>query len=206
MGKTWIFRAQTILFGGLGWYSLILGPMFLFGLAEEQNGQPATEGGRALTIISMPFMLIYALAFYNLRARRRPLVRICREGIEIVRIGESSLDGLSMVPGLIRVAWLILSTQGFRKRWIRIPWGDFEAASVSGPPMARRLRTDASYSASLADEPAERPPSVRRIVFEEVEFKTPPDVIASSIQFYAESGCDERDQLPMWDDASSART
>ena len=88
--------------------------------------------------MSVPFLLVFALAAYEIFARRRPLLRLCREGIEIVQIGESSLDGFPLIPGLIRVAWLILSTQGFRHPAIRIPWRSVQMCGVrppNGPPI-----------------------------------------------------------------------
>ena len=44
------------------------------------------------------------------------------------------MGGVPLVPGLVRVAWAILSLQGFRSHRVRIPWPQFEGAAVSGFP------------------------------------------------------------------------
>src|SRR3954465_2957401 len=103
-GKTWIFYAQALIWGGIGTFGLIFGPLFLFGFMNKANGAPATDAGIGLTVVSVPLLMLSDLAVYNIRARRRPLLRLCREGIEIMEIGRSSLDGIPLIPGMIRVA------------------------------------------------------------------------------------------------------
>jgi hypothetical protein len=44
-----------------------------------------------------------------------------------------------LVPNLVRVAWLVLSTQGFRSTVQRIAWDDLADVYVTGLPMCRRL-------------------------------------------------------------------
>ncbi|MGL4550817.1 MAG: hypothetical protein ACRC33_06490 [Gemmataceae bacterium] len=196
MGKTWIFVAQAVLFGCLALFSLVSGSLFLSGIAHKANGAPATDAGIALSIMSVPFLLLFALAVYNLRARRRPVLRLCREGIEITQIGSSSLDRIPLIPTLVRVAWLILSTQGFRRKIIRTPWGCFREARVSGPPMSRRLSITASPF-PVGEGVRVGPVEVVQGVYYEVEFTTPLDRIAEAIKSRADSP-DGLSQLPSW--------
>ncbi|GAC1451915.1 MAG: hypothetical protein NVSMB9_36910 [Isosphaeraceae bacterium] len=199
MAKTWIFLVQAIVFGGLASFGLIMGPLSLFGFVHDVNGAPAIDAGVGLTAMSVPFLLVFALAVYNIRARRRPLLRLCREGIEIVEIGSSSLDGIPLIPGLIRLAWLILSTQGFRRRVVLVPWRNFQDARVSGPPMARRLTIHARQSLGTAEELPRNSLVIDQIVLEEVMFSTPLDQIAEAIQWYANGSTDLED-LASWND------
>ena len=74
--KTWIFVTQVLLFGGLAVFCMVLGPLFLFGLMNDAKGAPATDAGITLSVMIVPFLLIFALAMFNLRARRRPLLRL----------------------------------------------------------------------------------------------------------------------------------
>lgn len=203
MAKTWIFLAQAILFGGLGLFCLIFGPLFLFGLMSKANGEPAGDAGITLGAMSLPMLLIFALAVYNIRARRQPLLRLCREGIEFVQIGSSSLDGIPFIPGLVRVAWLILSTQGFRKKVVRIHWECFLDVWVSGPLMSRCLTIIALPSPAIAEELAAGSPPADQFVFPEVAFNTPLDQIAEAIRSNANPSSAPR-HLPSWDKAESA--
>lgn len=84
------------------------------------------------------------LAWFNVHACRKPLLRICEEGIEVNIIGASSLDGVLLIPSLIRVAWLVLSLQGFKKQIGWIPWELFHNVEVAGLPMMRSLVIDAT--------------------------------------------------------------
>src|SRR4051812_12790295 len=74
MARTWIFVVQALIFGGLASFSLVFGPLFLFGFMKKANGMPGTDAGIALTALSVPFLLVFALAVYHLSARRRPLL------------------------------------------------------------------------------------------------------------------------------------
>jgi hypothetical protein len=87
--------------------------------------------------MSVPLVLVFALVAYQLRARRRPLLRLWREGIEIVQVGTSSLDRIPLIPAFIRLACLIVSTQGLRKRVVRVPskyFRDAPTVPTSDPP------------------------------------------------------------------------
>ena len=183
MAKTWIYQAKAIIFGFLGSISLMLGPPFLLGMKKKVNGESATEAGIALTVLSVPMLLIFAQAVCQVRARRLPMLRLHREGIEVMQIGATSLDGIPMIPGVIRVAWAILSTQGFRTRVIRIPWGRFRAARVSGMPMARCL----TIVAVPEDAGLHRSSGTEQVMLTEDQFSTPLDEISSAIERVARS-------------------
>jgi hypothetical protein len=202
MAKTWIFVVQSLIFGGLASFSLIFGPLFLVGFMKKANGASATDAGIALTAMSVPLLLVFALAVYNLSARRRPLLRLCREGIEFVEIGSSSLDGIPLIPGWVRIAWLVLSMQGFRKRVVRVPWRDFHDAWVSGPPMARRLTIDTSLSLAITGELPLGTFVTDRIVVSEAVFSTPLDQIDAAIKSIANSSID-LEHLASWSEVGS---
>ncbi len=203
MAKRWVFVVQAIFFGAFAAFGLILGPLFLFGFMKDVKGNPATDAGIALTSMSLPFVLIFALAIYNLKARRRPLLRLCREGIEFVLIGSSSLDGIPMIPGLVRLAWLILSTQGFRQQVVCIPWRDFECATVSGPPMDHCLTIEDSLSLVTSQALPLGTYATDRIVLREATFRTPLAEIATAINLHA-SKPDARGGLASWGDVVPA--
>jgi hypothetical protein len=197
MGKTWIFLAQAIVLGTLATFSLVFGPLFLFGYINKANGAPAIDAGIVLSTMSLPLMLVSALAAYNLWARRRPVLQLCREGIKIVLIGSSWLDGIPLIPGMLRVAWLIISTQGFRQRVICVPWAGYQDAWVSGLPMARHLTILASpVFARVEDLPLGWIP-VEQVVLDEVWFVGPLDQIAEAIKSYGNLPT-TRKQLPSW--------
>lgn len=198
-GKTWIFIVQALVFGGLGGFSLLLGPLFLFGVMKDAAGKPAVDAGIALSIMSVPLLLIFTLAVFNLVARRRPILRICREGIEINVIGSSALDDVPLIPGVIRVAWLVVSFQGFRQQTVRAPWAQFREVQISGAPMVRVLTIYASFLRRTDMLAGQSAALARQISFRDADFDVPLDQIASAIVAHSEK-IESDDHLPSWDD------
>ncbi|MEW4571381.1 hypothetical protein AB1L88_26200 [Tautonia sp. JC769] len=201
MGKTWIFVVQAITFGIFAAFGLGLGPLFLLGIMVRADGRPGTDAGIAMCLMGIPLLLIFAMAVFNLRARREPLLRLCREGIEIVRVGSSSLDGIPMIPAVLRIAWLIVSTEGFRKTVVHVPWGDVLGARVTGPRMARRLVIVVSPARAEAEDDrlSGGAGPGGEITLDEFEFKTPLDQIAEAIHSAANAPVGFG-QLPSWDE------
>ncbi len=185
-GKTWIFVVQALVFGGFAVFGLVFGPLFWLGIRERADGRPATDAGIFLTSWGVLCFPIFALAVFNIVARWKPILRICREGVEMTIIGSTSLDGVPFVPGPIRVAWAILTTQGFRKRIVRVAWGELRQVEVSGLPMARKLTVITSSSHS------------ETVMFREHVFESPLNAIALAVSSFAEDD-EARDGLTSWD-------
>lgn len=201
-GKTWISVAVAVVIGGLSAFCLVMGPPFLAGAVKAADGKPATGAGIALCIIGTLLAPVAALAVFRVVALRRPLVRLCREGIVVTLVGVSAFDELPYIPGLrrafalARLAWLIVSGQGFKRQFVYAPWECFQVAEVSGPMMARRLTIMATFFL-----PADRgaPPEYYsdQIVFEEVAFAARLERVAQSLSGYA-GDAQVRQLLPSW--------
>jgi len=196
-GKTWIFFVQAIVFGVLATFALILGPLSLFEIIKDVRGQPATDAGVALTIMRVPFLLVFALAVFNIAARRRPLLRICREGLEINMIGSSSLDGTPLIPVIVRVAWLILSFQSFKAHTLRAPWQSLHHAEVLGPPMAQTLTIIGAMFRVVDQQCTEATPAADHLTFPEASFRVPLGQIADAINEYR-GDAESRAHLSSW--------
>ena len=186
-GKTWIFVAQSVIFGALAGISLLLGPLFLFGIMKDASGKSAVDADIALTIMSVPFLLVTALAVFNILARRRPIVSICREGVQVNLIGSSSLDGVPLLPSLIRVAWLILSFQGFKQQLLIAPWHSLHHARISGLQMARRFTIVGSFFPVARGGIGPAAPVATEVAFPEVAFDAPLDQVAAAINVYCQN-------------------
>lgn len=197
-GKTWIFIAQALVFGALSLFGFLLGPLFLLQIVKDARGRPATDAGVALLLVSVPMLLVFLLAVFNIVARRQPLIRLCREGLAINVIGSSTLDGVFLIPGIVRVAWLIISLQGFGQQMLLAPWQSLQQARVSGPPMARTLTIIASLYRPADPQASELIPVAKQIAFREVAFRTPLEQIAQEINRYSKVA-ESRNSLPSWD-------
>lgn len=183
------------MFTMLALFCAIFGPLFLFDIMKRADGKPGTEAGVAMSIIAVPMFLMALLGWFNVYARRQPLLRIWEEGIEINVIGASSLDGTPLIPNLVRVAWLIFSLQGFKKQIGWIPWEMLRNIEVVGLPMTRSLRIEATIAYPASRGEAMIASRADSIAFRDAEFQEPLEVIASTVQeFYNDP--DARSALP----------
>ena len=165
-----------------------MGPLFLTGAMKRANGEPAKDAGIGITAVTVGLMVpATAMAWFNLRARRPPLLRIGRDGIEVRVIGQTTLDGIPGIPGVARFAWGVLSTQSFRSHTLRCAWKEIQKPRVAGLPGMRVLILDGTFrpipnaSSSVAE------PVGNQIIFQQVDFKRPLQEVAEAIAFYAEN-------------------
>lgn len=203
-GKSWIAVVSALVFGNFALFGLIFGPLFLTGAMKAADGRPTTNAGIALSIFGVVFGLVAVLALFRARALRQPLVRLRRQGIVVRVIGATSLDGLPHVPvfgdglALLRVAWSIVSLQGFKQQLVYTSWQSVRDAQVWGPPLQRKLTIFASFARpSNADGLPEQ--IFDNVQFEEVAFADSLTEVARAIAIYcADEGA--RQRLPSWND------
>lgn len=203
-GKSWISVVTAIMFGYFAVFSLVMGPLFLTGALKPADGRPGTDAGIALSVFGVVFSLVTALALFRVMALKRPLVRLCREGIVIRLIGASSLDGLPEIPffgealALLRLAWLIVSLQGFKQQIVYASWETFRDAQVWGLVMQRKLTVFASF---FRPSSAERRPGFDfdHIEFREVAFAASLDEVARAIMVYS-ADASARQLLSSWNE------
>jgi hypothetical protein len=193
--KCWFHYVGASVFTMLFLFCAIFGPLFLFEVIRRADGKPGTDAGVALCIIAVPMCLVAALGWFNVLARRKPLLRICGEGIEINIIGSCSLDGVPLVPTWIRVAWLVLSMQGFKTRTGWIPWEEFRGVQVKGMPMMRTLIIDATIAGPTSRGDQISAQIGNQIAFRDADFCDPLERIASAIEAFHDQP-DARRTLP----------
>ena len=196
--KTWIFRGGSIILGGFTAFGLVMGPLFLTGAMKRPDGTPARDAGIGITAVTLVFMLpAFVVAAFNLRVRRHPLIRICREGVKAHLIGRTSIDGIPLVPAAVRLWWGFVTTQSFRNRALRALWPDVRGAQVSGLPAMRVLSIDGTFREIPDGILVVTEPVTFRIVFQQADFKKPLQDVADAIAFYHSNPL-IHGQLPTW--------
>jgi hypothetical protein len=138
-GKTWLYRIGAFLSALLAFICVLIAILFLSGISQPANGIPGGVAGIRSLFVAAPIFLFGFLLWFHVLARRRPLLRICHEGLEVNVVGRGSLDHVPGIPTSIKLAWLVLSMQGFRKQIGWIPWESYRGVSVSGLPAFRKL-------------------------------------------------------------------
>lgn len=201
MARRWIFRAQAIVFGLLAVFGLVMGPGFLLHLIESADGRKdIATPGLIMTGFGVASALAWLMALANLRHRRRPVLRIRREGVEVVYIGRSSLDRMPMVPSLVRAAWLLGSGQGFRATTYRARWPSIRGVEVHGLPMVRVLAIDGRFHRLVEFGLAQDREFVEGYSFQQVDLKVSLERAAESIEVWRLAPEAVREALPGWDD------
>lgn len=190
-GKTWIQWLRLVGCGGLGLFSVGFGVLFVSGVMTDVRGEVRTEAGPPMLIVGCGMLVVTVMAACNIAALASPIIRCYREGIECNLVGATSLDGVSLLPGLVRVAWAILSLQGFRSQRVRIPWPEFGGASVGGIPMAYVL-TLSGECENLKDGRV-----VRSIAFAQVTLVDHPEHVAAALNDFA-ADASQRHSLSNW--------
>jgi hypothetical protein len=189
--KTWIYWAQLIICGGLGLFSVIFGALFWTGAMTDVKGDVAPEAGPPMVTVGCCLLAVGVLAAFNIVSRIPPLIRCYREGIECNVIGATSIDGVPLVPGIVRVAWTILSLQGFRAQRLRIPWPEFRGAQVSGIHMAYTLLLKGAFTNPKTGR------VTHGMVFPQVAFEDSPQDVADTLNQIAAKP-EWRAQLSSW--------
>jgi hypothetical protein len=197
--KSWYRYVAAFVFTMLALFCMILGPLFLFDILKRADGKPGTEAGVAMSIMAIPLAMLALLGWFNIYARLKPLLRIWNEGLEINVIGASSLDGVPLIPTWVRVAWLILSLQGFKKQIGWIPWTTFRSVEVAGLPMMRSLVINATMVYPTFRNDAVTVQIGNTVAFRDAEFQDSLESIATAIQaFYHDR--EARNALPSFHD------
>lgn len=170
-----------------------MGPLFLLGIMKSADGRPTQGAGIALTIFGCLFIPVALMAWSNILARRKPLIKLCKEGIAVNIIGASDMDGVPLIPGIVRVAWLIATGQGFRQQAAFMNWQSLMHLEVTGLSMVKSLRIFGAFVIPGAKGQEGR--TIQRLTFRDAEFKTSPENVAAAIEYYRNNQAD-REQLP----------
>ena len=193
--KTWIHWVRLLACGGVGLFAVALGVLFWTGLMTDAYGEERPSAGPPAVIVGSCLLAVGAMAAAQLAALATPPVRCFRQGVECSVVGATSLDGVPMVPALVRVAWAVLTLQGFRSTRFRIPWEWFGGAEVLGIPMAYELVLHGAAYCPFDGRTA------RALTFGQAALADHPHLIANILNAWA-ADPSMRERLPEWTLAS----
>jgi hypothetical protein len=93
---------------------------------------------------------------------------------------------------LLQLAWSMVSLQGFQSQRVRIPWGQFRSAEVTGVPMAYVLVLE---GVGMNLKTGQR---LEAIGFKQVALVDDPQRVADVLNRLA-ANVAQRNSLPQWD-------
>ena len=189
--KSWIYWARLLICALLGGFLFLFGIAAWLGWTRDSSGEPMTEAGPLLTGVGVCVIVVGLLALAKIVGSLAPAIRCYADGIECNLVGATSLDGVRMLPHFIRLAWEVLSLQGFRTRRVRVRWDEFLGAEVRGLPMAYVLALHGSFVnlGTGATYPS--------VAFQQHLLKDSPHDVARAINLFA-SRPNKRTELPQW--------
>ncbi len=194
-GKTWIYRAQIAfaLFFGVMW--LIIGVVFSSGKAKNAQGQPVSANiGYGLLGAGAAALVYAALDMVNLRARKQPVVRIYREGIEFDRYSCDFIDERELGLTSLHLIAAVLSGRA-GGRYFRASWPEIEAVGIGGGIGKRGLVVEGTFAPG---DPAA--PTAQRLVLPESRFRGRLEPIVEAINRHA----NQPQALPSWSEHETA--
>ncbi len=193
-GKTWIYRAQIAFALFFGLVGLLIGASFATGKAKNAQGEAISPNvGYGLLAFGAGALVYATLDMVNLRARKQPVVRIYREGIEFDRYSCDFIDdrqqGLTSLP-LISAT---LSGRGGPERYFRLAWPAVEGIGIGGGLGKRGLVAQGSFTPG----DGRHEPAARRLVLPESHFRGRLEPVVEAIEHYANQPEALR-SLPSW--------
>ncbi len=180
--KMWHRYPVAYVFSLLAIVNILLGPLYLTGILKPADGRPGQQAGIFLTCLAVPFTATAVLMWSQLLAFRRPLIRIYDDGIEVNFVGPTQLDNTPLIHPLMRIAWSVLSGQGFKQRIGWIPWEHFAGAQIVGPPMMRCIILHGNIFFTTVDGDRATEPMATSVTMRDADFCVPLEVVAEALR------------------------
>ncbi len=194
-GKTWIFRAQIAfaLFFGVMW--LVIGVVFSSGKMKNAQGQPVSANiGYGMLGAGVACFVYTALDMVNLRARKEPVVRIYREGVELDRYSCDFIDEREQGLTSLHLISAVLSGRA-GARYFRVRWPEIEAVGIGGGLGKRGLVVEGTFTPG---DPGA--PTAHRLVLPESRFRGRLEPVVEAINHHA----NQTEALPSWGEHATA--
>ena len=135
VGVPGVFRARTwyrwLILGVIaGIATLCLGTGILFATVRMIPNGSGWRDGVPMMAIGLAIGAVAALSGVPIVARRGPVLRACREGLEVRLFGPSRIYGVPSAPGFGRLTWTLISGGTCRFPMLRIRWAEVGGVMV----------------------------------------------------------------------------
>jgi hypothetical protein len=178
----------------------LYGLLCLTHLIGDQAPKPWRGDAAAAVVIALMTAMVLprcALSLYQALGRRKPVIQICREGLEVRLVGWNSLENVAHLPEWISYVWSVLSFQGFRTRRLRLMWADLEKPRLTGRASVRVLVLRGRFWKAGEEGDPRNSPAADYARFDQQDFAVPMDDIATAVVRFQENE-KQRGFLPGW--------
>lgn len=154
------------------------------------NAIEISDTGLILMVVGMVLTAVAMIFAYRVYASQWPVLKICREGLEIRSIGTTLPDAPSWdITGLVYymllflLIWQFVTLRMFRTRTTRLPWADIHEMLTG---------KDAFTIIGCVDKPF-------RVSYMKYSFGVPTDSVCDAVEFFLHNPA-SRDSLPGWEE------
>jgi len=126
-GKRWIAVVQSVTAGLFALFILIYGPLFLLGIIKGSK-EPDASAFASLCLLAVCSLALFGLTLFHLKLLKRPLLRICKEGL--LWSSTIAASKTSQMPFGIFHSLQILIAAKSNATDLCIPWEDLKEIRV----------------------------------------------------------------------------
>jgi hypothetical protein len=132
-GKRWLFALGGSIVTLVFTIMAMMGPLMLLGQVKNDFGKPFPPiAGVIVSAIAALLGILTWILWKKFLARGRPLIRICRDGVEVRVIAASALNDDWTMPSRPVLLWRIITGSGYGNRVGWISWDLLKSVTVVG--------------------------------------------------------------------------
>lgn len=195
-GKRWLFALGGSIAAFVFISMAMMGSLILLGQVNDDFGKPLPPvAGVAVSAIAILLGFLTWVLWKNFFARGRPLIRICRDGVEVRVIAASALNEDWTIPSKPVLLWRIITGSGYGNRVGWISWDLLRSVTIVGISEKKLVLEGpvAVPTALKGDEITARIGA--NLAFKDSQLKNRLQTIADTILTYKDS-TDRRQSLP----------
>jgi hypothetical protein len=195
-GKRWLFALGGSIAAFVFMSMALMGPLILLGQVEDDFGKPLPPVvGVVVSSIAIFLGFLTWVLWKNFFVRGRPLIRICRDGVEVRVIAASALNDDWTTPSKPVLLWRIITGSGYGKRIGWISWDLLRTVTIVGNS-EKKLVLEGPVAAPTALKGNELTARIgESLAFKDSQLKNHLQTIADTILSYKNS-TESRQSLP----------
>lgn len=195
-GKRWLLALGGSIAAFVFISMAIMGPLVLLGQLKDDFGKPLPPvAGVILSSIAIFLGFLTWVLWKNFLVRGRPLIRVCREGVEVRIIAASALNDDWTMPSKPVLLWRIITGSGYGNRIGWISWDHLRSVTIVGNS-EKKLVLEGPVAVETAVKGDELTARIgANLAFKDSQLKNRLQTIADSILTYKNS-TDSRQSLP----------
>lgn len=195
-GKRWLLALGGSIAAFVFISMAMMGPLMLLGQVKDDFGKPFPPvAGVILSSIAIFLGFLTWVLWKNFLVRGRPLIRVCREGVEVRIIAASALNDDWTMPSKPVLLWRIITGSGYGNRIGWISWDLLRSVTIVGNS-EKKLVLEGPVAVETAVKGDELTARIgANLAFKDSQLKNRLQTIADSILTYKNS-TDSRQSLP----------